>query len=216
MILSRIYPIFLSGSFISNNNDNINRMEKYSRKKELDKQRTAWRKTHRTLNGRIILYSEKPPEHINARGSKIYNWFWKKILLETESQNIPAIITAIRNRIKTEKDTKNIRLYRTMIGMAEDCYQLKQLEDIKDYDTELQLGTKPVYNSEEGIIYRKGKIFTTDYDEDEDNIIMRDIEGIIVDILSAEEHLEKVPRNIVRNNIYKNWNYMEESGFANI
>jgi hypothetical protein len=191
-------------------------MEKTSRKKELDKQRTEWRKTHRTLNGRIILYSEKPPEHVNARGSKIFNWFWKKILLETEPQNIPAIITAIRNRIKTEKDPKNIRLYRTMIGMAEDCYQLKQLEDIKDYDTELQLGKKPVYNSEEGIIYREGKIFTTDYDESENNIIMRDIEGIIVDILSAEEYGEKVPRSIVRNNIYKNWNYMEESGFANI
>ncbi len=57
-----------------------------NRKKELDKQRTEWRKKHRTLNGRIILYPEKPPEHINARGSKVYNWFWKRILLETQPQ----------------------------------------------------------------------------------------------------------------------------------
>jgi hypothetical protein len=49
-----------------------------SRKKELDLQRTEWRKTHRTLNGRIILYPDKPPEHINARGSKVYSWFWGK------------------------------------------------------------------------------------------------------------------------------------------
>ena len=118
-----------------------------NRKKELDKQRTEWRKQHRTLNGRIILYPEKPPEHINARGSKVYNWFWRKILLEIEPQDIPAVISAIRNQIKTEQDIKKIRIYRTMIGMAEDAYQLKRLEDIRDYDTELRLGKKPIYDS---------------------------------------------------------------------
>lgn len=191
-------------------------MEKNSRKKELDKQRTEWRKKHRTLNGRIILYPEKPPEHINARGSKMYNWFWRKILLETEPQDIPAIISAIRKQIKAEKDNKKIRVYRTMIGMAEDCYQLKRLEDIKDYDAELQLGKKPIYNSEEGIIFRKGKTFTTDYNEDESEILIRDLEGIIMDILSSEDKEQKKQISLIRNNIYKNWNYMQESEFANI
>ena len=191
-------------------------MAKNSRKKELDKQRTEWRKKHRTLNGRIILYPEKPPEHINARGSQVYNWFWRKILLETEPQNIPAIISAIKNQIKAEKDVNKIRVYRTMIGMAEDCYQLKRLEDIKDYDAELQLGKKPIYNSEEGVIFRNGKIYTTDYNEDESKILIRDIEGIIVDVLTLEGRVEETQRSIIRNNIYKNWNYMQDSGFANI
>jgi len=100
------------------------------RKRELDKQRTEWRKKHRTLNGRIILYPEKPPEHINARGSKVYNWFWKMILLEASSQEIPAIISAVKNHIKNESDKQKVKTFRTMIGMAEDAYQLKKLEDI--------------------------------------------------------------------------------------
>lgn len=179
-----------------------------NRKKELDKQRTEWRKKHRTLNGRIILYPEKPPEHINARGSKVYNWFWKRILLETNPQEIPAIISAVKGQIKRESDKKKIQVFRTMIGMAEDAYQLKRLEDIKDYDSELMLGKKPVYNSEQGVIYKGGEIYTTDYTEDEDEIIVRDIEGIIVDALSSEDRQGNVRLKTMRNNTYKNWNYM--------
>ena len=186
-----------------------------NRKKELDKQRTEWRKQHRTLNGRIILYPEKPPEHINARGSKVYNWFWRKILLEIEPQDIPAVISAIRNQIKTEQDIKKIRIYRTMIGMAEDAYQLKRLEDIRDYDTELRLGKKPIYDSEEGVIYKNGKTYTTDYNEDESIILLRDVEGIIVDALSSEDKEQKTQIKRNRNNIYRNWNYEGESKFAN-
>lgn len=179
-----------------------------NRKKELDKQRTEWRKKHRTLNGRIILYPEKPPEHINARGSKVYNWFWKRILLETNPQEIPAIISAVKGQIKRESDKKKIQVFRTMIGMAEDAYQLKRLEDIKDYDSDLMLGKKPVYNSEQGVIYKGGEIYTTDYTEDEDEIIVRDIEGIIVDALSSEDRQGNVKLKTMRNNTYKNWNYM--------
>ena len=186
-----------------------------NRKKELDKQRTEWRKKHRTLNGRIILYPEKPPEHINARGSKLYNWFWKKILLEVESPEIPAIISAIRDQIKAEQDTRKIRIFRTMIKMAEDAYRLKRLEDIKDYDAELQLEKKSIYKSEEGVIYRGGKIYTTDYNEDESKILLRDTEGIIVDTLYSEIKDQKTQIRIVRNNVYKNWNYMESCSFAN-
>ena len=191
-------------------------MRKNPQKQKLDRQRTEWRKKHRTLNGRIILYPEKPPEHINARGSKVYNWFWKKILLESEPQNIPGLISAIKDQMIGEHDPKKIRMYRTMIKMADDCYQFKQLEDIKDYDTELQLGTQPVYNSEDGVIYRKGKLYTTDFNEDESKILLRDIEGIIVDILTAEELGENASRSTIRNHVYKNWNYMEENRFANI
>ena len=186
-----------------------------NRKKELDKQRTEWRKQHRTLNGRIILYPEKPPEHINARGSKVYNWFWRKILLEIEPQDIPAVISAIRNQIKIEQDIKKIRIYRTMIGMAEDAYQLKRLEDIRDYDTELRLGKKPIYDSEEGVIYKNGKTYMTDYNEDESKILLRDVEGIIVDALSSEDKEQKTQIKRNRNNIYRNWNYEGESKFAN-
>jgi len=180
-----------------------------SRKKELDKERTEWRKHHRTLNGRIILYPEKPPEHINARASKVYNWFWKKILMETKQQEIPAIISAVKNQIKREEDKKKIQVFRTMIGMAEDAYQLKRLEDIKDYDTELLLGKNPVLNSEQGITYRGGVLFTTDYNEDESKIIVRDIEGIIVDALSSDSELKTSLRKM-RNNTYKDWNYIEK------
>jgi len=180
------------------------------RKRELDAQRTEWRKTHRTLNGRIILYPDKPPEHINARGSKLYNWFWGKILRETKPQEIPAIISGLQDAIHAEHDPRKIQILRTMIGMAEDAYQFKQLEDIKDFDTELQLEQKPVFNTEDGVIYRKGNIYTTDYNEDESEILIRDIEGIIIDVLSSEDKEKKLPVSAVRNNTYKNWNYSEK------
>ena len=176
----------------------------------MDKQRTEWRKTHRTLNGKIILYPEKPPEHVNARASKIYNWFWKMILLESRSQEIPAIISAIKGHIKNEGDKKKVKTFRTMIGMAEDAYQLKNLEEIKDYDSELLLGKRPVYNSESGLIYKEGNIYTTDYTEDESRILVRDIEGVIIDALSSEDVGEGAKLKTVRNNNYKNWNYMEK------
>ncbi len=180
------------------------------RKKELDSKRTEWRKIHRTLNGRIILYSDKPPEHINARGSKVYNWFWVKILREIKLQEIPAIISGLQDAIKAEKEPRKIQILRTMIGMAQDAYQLKQLEDIKDCDTELQLDEKPLYNSEAGVIYRNGNIYTTDYNEDESKILLRDIEGIIIDVLSSEEKTAKTSQKTIRNNVYKDWNYMEK------
>ena len=180
------------------------------RKKELDSLRTEWRKTHRTLNGRIILYPDKPPEHVNARGSKLYNWFWGRILKETKPQEIPAIVSGLQDAIHAEKDPKKIQVLRTMIGMAEDAYQFKQLEDIKDFDTELQLERKPVYNSETGVIYREGNIYTTDYNEDESGILIRDIEGIIIDVLSSEEKEKNLPPSTIRNNTYKNWKYMEK------
>jgi hypothetical protein len=159
-----------------------------NRKKYLDKERTEWRKRHRTLNGKIIIYPDKPPEHINARASKLNNWFWKKILLEIKTQEIPAIISGIKGRIKSERDIKKFQLYRTLVGMAEDAYRLKTLEDIKDYDTELQLGSNVAYSSSEGIIYQNANMFTADYNEDESKIIFRDIEGIILDSLFSESN----------------------------
>jgi len=97
-----------------------------------------------------------------------------------------------------------------MIGMAEDAYQLRKLEDIKDYDAELQLGKKPVYNSEQGIIYKGGKIFTTDYNKDETEIIVRDAEGVIIDVLSSWNGKKKL-NDDERMNAYKNWDYMKET-----
>jgi len=182
-----------------------------SRKKELDAERTAWRKTHRTLNGRIILYPDKPAEHINARGSKVYNWFWGKILHDTEPQEIPAIISGLQDAIKAEKDPRKIQVLRTMIGMADDAYQFKQLEDIKDFDAELQLGQKPIFNSEDGVIYRDGTIYTTDFNEDESGILLRDIEGLLLDVFSSEDVAVQPSQKTVRNNGYKDWKYMEKS-----
>ena len=97
-----------------------------------------------------------------------------------------------------------------MIGMAEDAYQLRNLDDIKDYDTELQLGTKPIYNSEQGIIYKDGKIFTTDYDKDETEIIVRDIDGVIVDVLRSGNGEMETDKDS-RVSSYKNWDYMKET-----
>ena len=151
------------------------------RKKELDRQRNEWRKKHRILNGKIILWPDKPPEHINARASKTYNWFWKNMISDLNQQDIPAIISHIKSRITSESNPKQIRKYRTMIGMAEDAYKLKNLEDIMDYDTELMYERKPVYDSEAGIVYKNGKIFTADYTEDESEILVRNIDGVIVE-----------------------------------
>ncbi|MFH1101603.1 MAG: acetyltransferase [Methanobacteriota archaeon] len=179
------------------------------RKKELDQQRTAWRRHHRTLNGRLILYPEKPAEHINARGSKLYNWFWNRILLEVEPQDIPGIISGLQDQLTVARDLKTTQMYRTMIGMAEDAYQLKRLEDIKDYDPELVLGKKPVFNSETGVIYKDGTLYTTDYTEDESAILLRDIEGAIKDVLSSDSNEESTIENI-RTMMYKDWAYMEK------
>lgn len=156
-------------------------------KKEHDRKRTEWRKTHRALNGKIILYPDKPPEHINARGNKIYNWFWKNILLPVNMHDIPAIISSIKQQIQNEDDKRRIRKLRTMIAMADDAYQLKQLEHIDSYDGELQLTNTGPYNTNQGIIYQKGGYITTDFSEDEDKIIVRDMDGVIIDIIYGYE-----------------------------
>ncbi|RLF36998.1 MAG: acetyltransferase [Thermoplasmata archaeon] len=186
------------------NNNNVS-----NRKRELDRQRNEWRKKHRILNGKIILWPDKPPEHVNARASKTYNWFWREILLKLNQHDIPAVIANIKGQINSETSSDKIRVYRTMIGMAEDAYQLKNLEDIMDYDQELQFSKKPVYNSEQGIIYKDGKIFTTDYSEDETEIIVRDIEGVIIDRLSSGNNGQDLSYKNIRNNTYKNWIYTE-------
>ena len=171
--------------------------------------RNQWRKTHRILSGKVILWPDKPPEHINARASKTYNWFWKNILLDLNQHDIPAVIANIKNQINAEKDNKKIRMYRTMIGMAEDAYKLKDLEDILEFDTDLAYEQKPIYNSETGIIYKDGKIFTTDYAEDESEILVRDVEGIIVNRLSSGNGKQSI--ETVRNNTYKNWDYFRQN-----
>ena len=177
------------------------------RKKELDKLRNEWRKKHRILNGKVILWPNKPPEHINARASKTYNWFWKNILLDLNQHDIPAVISNIKEQIKSEDEPEKIRMYRTMIGMAEDAYKLKNLDDILDYDSELMYENKPVYNSKQGIVYRNGKMFTTDYSEEETEILVRDIEGVIVDRLSSGNGKKSV--SDTRTDAYKNWDYTE-------
>ncbi|HVP99898.1 MAG TPA: acetyltransferase [Candidatus Thermoplasmatota archaeon] len=187
-------------------------MKKQSaRKAALDQQRTEWRRTHRTLNGRVILYPNGTPEHINARGSQVYNWFWRKILLEVQPQEIPAIISALQDKIKATQDQKKIQVFRTMIGMADDAYHLKQLEGIKEFDTELQFEKKPYYDTEEGVIYNNGTIATTDYNEDESGILLRDIEGIIVDVLSSDDTRPNQPPKNTKNNVYKSWRYTTKS-----
>ena len=70
-----------------------------------------------------------------------------------------------------------------MIGMAEDAYSLKRLEEIKDYDTELGLSKNAIYSSSGGVLYKNGKIFTVEYNENESKILIRDIEGIIINAL---------------------------------
>jgi hypothetical protein len=130
--------------------------------------------------------------------------------MTSKPQNIPAIISALKKDIKNESEKTKIRVFRTMIGMAEDAYQFKQLEDIKDVDTELQIEHVPTYNSNNGIIYRNGKLFTSDFNEDETSILIRDIEGIIIDALSLEDHENNVDIKDNRNNVYKNWNYLNK------
>ena len=106
-----------------------------------------------------------------------------------------------------EKDHDKIKLFRTMIGMAEDAYSLKRLENIKDYDMELELGKDALYTSSGGILYNKGQLLTADYNENESKILIRDIEGIIIDVLYSKKEIQS---NNKRNNIYKNWNYIEK------
>jgi len=96
-----------------------------------------------------------------------------------------------------------------MIGMAEDAYQFKRLEDIKDYDPELILGKKPVFNAETGFIYKDGTRYTTDYTEDENAILLRDIEGVIKDVFTSENRGENLDQDS-KTTMYKDWAYMEK------
>ena len=100
-------------------------------------------------------------------------------------------------------------MFRTMIGMAEDAYKLKKLDDILDYDPEIMMEKKPVYNVEDGVIHKGGKLYTTDYNEDESGILVRDIEGMLLDILSSES-IEKSSHKDERIEMYKHWDYMEK------
>jgi len=189
----------------------VNRIsKKNARKKELDRMRNEWRKKHRILNGKIIIWPDKPPEHINARANKTYNWFWKNILLLLKQHDIPAIISNIKNQINKEKDFRKIRKYRTMIAMAEDAYQLKSLEGIMDFDAELMYDKKPIYNSESGIVYKNGNMYTVDYKEDETEILVRDVEGTIVDRLHSVNG-KKALKKDKRIEAYKNWDYIKEN-----
>ena len=181
------------------------------RKKELDRIRTEWRKTHRALDGKIILYPDKPPEHINARGNKVYNWFWQKILLKVDTHDIPALISAIKQQIRNEDDGRKIRKLRTMIGMADDAYKLKQLEDIQESDVELNLGEKSIYDADQGRIYQDGNIYTVEFSEEEDKILIRDVEGIIVDIQYGNNGGEKPSDTSEKKSTYENWNYLKKT-----
>ena len=98
-----------------------------------------------------------------------------------------------------------------MIGMAEDAYKMKQLDNIIDIDKELQLGEKALYNSEYGLIFINGKYYTTDFSEDETKILLRNSEGAIIDIQynGRKEDLELDEKK--RKEIYKNWEYTKEN-----
>jgi len=94
-----------------------------------------------------------------------------------------------------------------MIGMAEDAYKMKKLDNILDTDTELQLGENAVYNSEQGLIFKNGKYFTTDFSEDETKILLRDSEGIIVDIQYNGKNDKGYTNGYNRRETYENWDY---------
>ena len=97
-----------------------------------------------------------------------------------------------------------------MIGMAEDAYKMKKLDSILDTDTELQLGENAVYNSEQGLIFRNGKYFTTDFSEDETKILLRDSEGTIIDIQYNGQKDKKYSNDYNRRERYENWDYNTE------
>lgn len=179
-----------------------------SSKRELDRKRTEWRRSHRTLNGRIILYPDHPPEHVNARGSKVYSWFWREVLLGLHAADIPPIISTLQDCIKATRGPQEIQRYRTMIGMAEDCYQLKQLDEIDRFDPELQMNPTVSYDSEEGVIHRDGSVSTMDYNQEETAILLRDIEGILRDVLSTEESRVRSSR-LPKFSQYSDWDYQK-------
>lgn len=175
-----------------------------TKKRELDRQRSEWRRRHRTLGGRVILYPDRAPEHVNARGSKVYSWFWREVLLGLSIAELPAVVSTLQDCIKAAQSSQEIQRYRTMIGMAEDCYQLKQLEEIDRFDPDLQLSPTVSFDSEEGVVYRDGSSMTVDYDTEESAILLRDIEGIIRDVLSSDGSPDQFSRSR-RFASYRDW-----------
>jgi hypothetical protein len=180
-------------------------MARSPRKQELDRKRTQWRLKHRTLIGRVILHPEQPPEHVNARASKAYSWFWRE-MLRLHLSDIPALVSILQDCIKTTKSPQMIQRFRTMIGMAQDCYQLKQLEDIDRFDPEIQLSPVRSYDSEEGVVHQDGSSVTTDYNEEESAILLRDLEGVLRDVFSSEDSEPRLKR-LSRYARYQDWQY---------
>jgi len=98
-----------------------------------------------------------------------------------------------------------------MIGMAEDAYKMKKLDSILEVDTELMIGENAIYNSEQGLIFRNGKYFTTDFSEDETKILLRDSEGTIIDIQYNGNKEDDRENGSGRIENYKNWDYLKEN-----
>ena len=98
-----------------------------------------------------------------------------------------------------------------MIGMAEDAYKMKKMDSILEVDTELLFGENAVYNSENGLIFRNGKYFTTDFSEDETKVLLRDSEGTIIDIQYNGRKYSTEDNKNNRKDIYKNWDYAKEN-----
>jgi hypothetical protein len=132
-------------------------------------------------------------------------------LLPTKTEDIPAIISNIRNQTKNIEDKRKIRVFRTMIGMAEDAYKMKKLDDILEVDTDLMIGESAIYNSEQGLIFRNGKYFTTDFSEEETKILLRDSEGTIIDIQYNGQKEDDEENNFTREKTYQNWDYSKEN-----
>lgn len=71
-------------------------------------------------------------------------------------------------------------------------------------------GDVPLKVGEDVVICENHKVFTYDFTENEDGVIVRDIEGVIVDMYGDEsEDEEREPKKKSKREIYGDWDYDE-------
>ena len=73
------------------------------------------------------------------------------------------------------------------------------------------LGEKSIYDADQGRIYQDGNIYTAEFSEEEDKILIRDVEGIIVDIQYGNNGGEKPSDTSEKKSSYKNWDYLKKT-----
>ncbi len=163
------------GKDISNLHHNAKRCRKCSkeRKKELDRLRL---KKKEELKIKWLNFVEDPNSkeltHRNAKGSKLRYWL-DKICKVLNTEELEFLLLLWNWRLSEPNHTQyKRREYRTCAGIVRDW---------RDYLVVNSLFSNVSFDAEKGVVFNSdGSYYTVDFDEDNENYIIRNSEGTII------------------------------------